>query len=45
MMGMNHSGMYYEPRAVSENTRTVMNQIDEVYTDISSTDCNCFMQQ
>jgi len=37
IMGLNRSGLYYKPKPISEKTLAMMNRIDEVYTDISST--------
>jgi len=45
IMEINRSNMYYQPRPISEKDLMIMNRIDEVYTDISSTYGYRFMHQ
>ena len=44
-IGLNRSSLYYEPRPVSEYDLKLMNRIDKIYTDISSTYGSRFMHQ
>jgi len=37
LIGLNRSTLYYEPKSVSAYDLEIMNRIDEIYTDISST--------
>jgi len=45
MLELNRSSFYYEPNSVSEYDLKLMNRIDEIYTDISSTYGYRFMHQ
>jgi putative transposase len=45
MIGLNRSSLYYEPKPVSAYDLKLMNRIDEIYTDISSTYGYRFMHQ
>ena len=44
-MGLSRSSFYYEPKGYSKNDLSIMNSIDEVYTDISPTYGYRFMHQ
>jgi len=44
-MELNRSTLYYEPKPPSAKDLAMMNRIDEIYTDISSTYGYRFMHQ
>ena len=45
MVGLNRSTLYYEPKPVSDYDLKIMDRIDEIYTDISSTYGYRYMHQ
>jgi len=44
-MGLNRSGLYYTSKPTSDKDLKIMNRLDEIYTDISSTYGYRFMHQ
>ena len=45
LMSLNRSSLYYKPKPTSKTDLRIMNRIDEIYTDISSTYGYRFMHQ
>ena len=45
LMELNRSSLYYEPKPVSEYDLKLMNRIDEIYTEVSSTYGYRYMHQ